>query len=88
MWKVEFTAKAGKQARKLPNKVQDTLAVLVTDLRINGAVCPGWPHFGKLHGRDMEFHCHLNKGKPRYVAVWKEVEGTIKLIASTKVEGT
>lgn len=80
MWIVEFTPKARRQARRLPKKIQDVLALLVTDLRIAGAVCPQWPHFGKLQGRSGEFHCHLNKGKPRYVAVWGEVEGEIQLI--------
>jgi len=38
---------------------------------MEGPVQPEWHHYGKPAGKKREYHhCHLNKGKPRYVAVW------------------
>lgn len=86
-WTVEFTSKARKQTSKLPPDMQDILLLLINDIRRDGPVCLTWPHYGKLRGRAGEHHCHLNKGKPRYVAVWKEMKGQIKLV-EVKYVGT
>jgi len=36
------------------------------------------PHFGRLKNWSGEvYHCHLNKGRPTYVAVWRVEAHTV-----------
>jgi mRNA-degrading endonuclease RelE of RelBE toxin-antitoxin system len=77
-WKVEFTSRARKQKEKLPGKVQEVLYQLVREIETAGPVRGDWPNYSKLS--DYEHHCHLKKGKPTYVAVWRERKGEIRFI--------
>ena len=44
------------------------------------------PHFGKLKNRSGEvYHCHLNRGRPVYVAVWQVVGRDVRLVEVTYV---
>ncbi len=79
-WKVLFAAKARKQATKLLAAMRQSLELLVAEIEQDGPVRPGWPHYGRLKGAMGCHHCHLNKGKPRYVAVWKEVREEIRVV--------
>jgi mRNA-degrading endonuclease RelE of RelBE toxin-antitoxin system len=79
-WEVLFTGKAKRQKERLPEKYQDALDALRVDLEQNGPAAVNWPHYGKLKGRPGFHHCHLNKGKPRYVAVWKATERGVRLV--------
>ena len=64
-----------------PEEIADALLALWTELRLEGPVQPEWPHYGKLKGRKAEeYHCHLNKGRPTYVAVWKVLDKQIRLM--------
>ncbi len=76
-WTVGFSARVRKQRDKLPPAIFDAFAALVREIQEGGPVRSGWPHYGKLKGRSQCHHCHLNKGKPRYVAVWQVVDGKI-----------
>lgn len=80
MWQVLTTGKARKQKDKLPKGMRDVLYLLEKDLMARGPELTGWPHFGKIVGKNDVFHCHLNKGKPRYVAIWKVTDREIRLI--------
>ena len=77
-WRVEFTNRASKQKKKLPRRVQDVLFQLVREIEAAGPIRWDWPNYSKLS--DNEHHCHLKKGKPTYVAVWREVKGQIRLV--------
>lgn len=79
-WTVKFTGKAKKQKEKLPERYQVILEALTADIVLNGPVTPSWPNYGKLKGRPGYYHCHLGKGKPRYVAVWKVTDNAIQLV--------
>jgi hypothetical protein len=70
--KVLLQKKVLKQLKKLPEKVTLLTQLLVEDLKDKGKN-PGkhWPNFGKLKGSSNEFHCHLVKGRPTYLACWK-----------------
>jgi hypothetical protein len=62
--------------------------VLKGELELEGPAQPEWHHYGKLMGKKREYHhCHLNKGKPRYVAVWV-VENHEKMILEICFVGT
>lgn len=79
-WTVLVTGKARKQARRLPEKVRYALHVLMLEIQASGPVRLNWHHYGKLLGMPGFHHCHLNKGRPRYVAVWKEAEDGVQLV--------
>ena len=76
-WTVTFSRSAGKQyaklklsGRKKPNIV-DIINLLILDLREQGPYLSTWPNFDSL-GKD-EFHCHLKKGRPTFVACWRVI---------------
>jgi len=77
-WEVGFSNKAAKQYLKLPKAVQDAVALLLAEMMIAGPVRGNWSNYSKLAG--SRHQCHLKKGKPTYVAVWKEDTGGIHLI--------
>jgi hypothetical protein len=84
-WSVDFTIKAGKQAKNdLSKSAFDALNLLVVDLKNNGPF-PGnaWPNYSKLKGvkknRDLR-HCHLVKGNPTYVCCWEVKDKKVKII--------
>ena len=77
-WKVEFTSKARKQQAKLPAKAREALYVLVMEIEKAGPIRGDWPNYSKLP--EGAHHCHLKKGKPAYVAVWKEDKHRIRVI--------
>jgi mRNA-degrading endonuclease RelE of RelBE toxin-antitoxin system len=74
-WKVTLHRTAEKQLPKLPRKVVDRLAQLLSEIETLGPVRGNWPHYSKLTG--SRHHCHLKQGKPTYVAVWIEERDTI-----------
>jgi hypothetical protein len=59
----------------LPGKVVDALARLLADIELSGPVRGNWPNYSKLG--DGRHHCHLKKGKPTYVAVWRVEKETV-----------
>ncbi|NCC85622.1 MAG: cytotoxic translational repressor of toxin-antitoxin stability system [Clostridia bacterium] len=79
-WTVRITKKVKKQAACLPERIQTALRLLIREVHEFGPVRANWHHYGKLKGMDGMHHCHLNKGKPRYVAVWKETGDGVQLV--------
>ena len=77
-WKVEFTSRARKQKEKLPKKVREVLFQLVREIEATGPVRGDWPNYSKLSAG--EHHCHLKKGNPTYVAIWREAKGEIRIV--------
>jgi mRNA-degrading endonuclease RelE of RelBE toxin-antitoxin system len=80
LWDVKFTKKAAKQAGNLPLEVQEKVFVLVVEIRKLGPYRTAWPNDGKLKGKKNCYHCHLKKGKPTYITVWKVADKKNKLI--------
>jgi len=79
-WTVKFTGKARKQKDKLPPAISSVLDLLYGEMEADGPERGNWPHYGRIVGKKDVYHCHLNKGKPRYVAVWKVMDRDIQLI--------
>jgi len=80
-WTVEFTSGSRKQKNKLPRRVQGLLFQLAREIEASGPVRGDWPNYSKLPNN--EHHCHLKKGKPTYVAVWREVKEKTRLVEIT-----
>ncbi len=79
-WKVNFSSKAAKQARKLPDDILSRLYALKLDLEHAGPVQTSWRNYSLIVGGKGVHHCHLNSGRPRYVAVWKVTDREIQII--------
>ena len=79
-WEVDITGNDRKQQKALPEKIKNALKFLLKDLTHIGPEVTHWRNYGKLTGKKDYYHCHLNKGHPRYVAVWKVTDYEIKLM--------
>lgn len=86
-WAVEFSGKVKKQRSKLSQPVVDAFAALVREMEQDGPTRVDWPNYGKLKGKNNCHHCHLNKGRPRYVVVWQVMDTKIRII-EVKYVGT
>ncbi|NDV25930.1 type II toxin-antitoxin system RelE/ParE family toxin [Desulfovibrio sp. JC010] len=86
-WTVNIATKLQKRIKKLPKPVQQAFFLLNANLKVQGPQQAGWPNYGKLKGMDGVYHCHLNKGKPRYVAVWVVKDDSIQIM-EVKYVGT
>ncbi|MCM0081541.1 helix-turn-helix domain-containing protein [Geomonas sp. Red32] len=71
-WEVVYSRKAAKLRERIPGRVKSALDALVLDLAATGPVRGDWPNYSKLSGE--LHHCHLKKGHPTYVAVWRAEE--------------
>lgn len=76
-WAVTFTARARKQKARLPERMRELLFQLAKDIESSGPVRGDWPNYSKLSAN--RHHCHLNKGRPSYVAVWREDRETVSV---------
>jgi mRNA-degrading endonuclease RelE of RelBE toxin-antitoxin system len=80
MWNIVVSNRVRKQLAKLTDDIRDRFETLIKDIQIYGPIIPQWPHFSKLQGTNDYYHCHLKRGHPTYVAVWKVADQTIQLI--------
>lgn len=78
MWTVNLSRTACKNLKKLPSGVHAAFKVLLAELELDGPYRANWSNYSKL-GKDI-YHCHIRKGRPTYVAVWKVENGIIKII--------
>jgi mRNA-degrading endonuclease RelE of RelBE toxin-antitoxin system len=79
-WDVRFTSKCEKQVRYLAPEIRDRLFALVLEIQKLGPSRTTWSNYGKIRGKTDCYHCHLKKGKPTYVAIWKITDKENKLV--------
>ncbi|MBF0481250.1 MAG: cytotoxic translational repressor of toxin-antitoxin stability system [Desulfovibrionaceae bacterium] len=80
-WTVAISRRAAKRANVLPLAAQDALRQLLLDIRETGPVQKAWPNYGKIAGRPGCHHCHIRKGRPTYVVVWRVApEQTVEVL--------
>jgi hypothetical protein len=87
-WTVTISGQADKQKDKLPGNIKDNLFALISELDWEGPEQSEWTNYGKPAGRKKDedyWYCHLNRGKPRYVAVWKVLDHELQLMESIYV---
>lgn len=56
--------------QSLPKVIQVAFYLLASEIEKGGPVRGNWPNYSKL--KKNVHHCHLAKGKPTYVAIWKQ----------------
>jgi len=73
-WTVTIPKRVARQMQTLPPSGMDALRQLLLDIREKGPVQALWPNYGKIAGRPDCHHCHIKKGRPTYVVVWRVVD--------------
>ena len=76
-WTVIIPKRVAKQVHQLPKNVFEVVAELVADLEDGGPVQRAWPNYGKITGKPDCHHCHVRKGRPTYVVVWRVADEQI-----------
>lgn len=68
----ERVAKELKNRRKIPIHVESAVIALIAELQKCGPAVK-WPNYSKIkQGKNIDRrHCHLQKGKPTWVACWE-----------------
>jgi mRNA-degrading endonuclease RelE of RelBE toxin-antitoxin system len=79
-WQVGMTKKAAKGRDNLPPEILDLFWALLQGLMLLGPVQAKWSHYGKLTRRKETYHCHLHRGRPTYVVIWKVLDRAKKLM--------
>lgn len=82
-WECGFSSSAVKSYQRMPQEIKDVVDTLVNEIQALGPFRSNWPHYGKL--KNNEFHCHLTRGRPTYVAVWVIESKAVKLVKITYV---
>ena len=77
-WNVRVSNKVIKNLGKLPKGINKIIQVLLAEIKIYGPYRSNWPNYGKL--TENFYHCHLKKGNPTFVAVWKIINKKEKII--------
>jgi mRNA-degrading endonuclease YafQ of YafQ-DinJ toxin-antitoxin module len=64
-------AKDLRNRKRIPINFENAIIALIAELKLGPAV--NWPNYGKLRNQGKKIdvrHCHLQKGKPTWVACW------------------
>lgn len=67
-----------KQVPRLPKTARKALIALFAEMEAHGPVRGNWSNYGSLGG--SQHHCHIKKGQPTYVAVWKTIDKERRII--------
>jgi len=78
-----LAANVRKGLKKLPKGIDEAFQLLLAEIKLSGPVQANWPNYGKL--REDCHHCHLQKGRPTYVAVWRILSKKERIIEVTYV---
>lgn len=74
-WVVEHIGQAKRALKDISNHLsanaRKSYALLLGELRSLGPQRHTWPNFSKMNGKNDEYHCHIEKGRPTYVACWR-----------------
>jgi hypothetical protein len=79
-WDVHISAKTRRNIARMPSSIVEALQILLADLEYSGPIKSNWPNYSKISGWKDCHHCHLQKGRPTYVAVWRVAGPKDKLI--------
>ena len=80
-WTVKIVRRTLKQVERLPVRAKESLAALIRDIELHGPIRGNWPNYGRLS--EKRHHCHIEKGRPTYVAIWEVTDRAIRLIEVT-----
>lgn len=79
-WTVKISRKTAKQVDCLPQEIRKRFYALAQNIKHNGPVQSRLPNYGKIAGARDCHHCHIKKGKPTYVVVWKVINKEVRIV--------
>jgi len=82
-WTILLTANVRQRIKKLPRGIEEIFQLLLAQMQLSGPVRTDWPNYGKL--REDCHHCHLRRGRPTSVAVWRVLSKKDRVIEVTYV---
>lgn len=80
IWTVDLKGQAKRANKRLSIRAAVSFAALLGELESLGPHRSDWPNYSKLKGETDTYHCHLEKGRPTYVACWRIVDKKKKWI--------
>lgn len=78
MWQILIPKKVLGDLKALPESISANFWALIKAMAVLGPVRGDWPNYGKL--RPKIHHCHVKKGQPTYVMVWKVSDSKLKKV--------
>ena len=78
-WKVELIGQSKRVNKNLSVESVKSFVFLLEELKHFGPFRHDWPNYTKMNGDD-NYHCHLKKGRPTYVACWRIKDKKNKII--------
>ena len=72
-WDVRLAAKVQKNLQRVPKAISEIFQTLLREMEVSGPARVGWPNYRRLSRDKKCHHCHLQKGNPTYVAVWRTI---------------
>lgn len=72
--------KVNKSLSKASKSAAESYAFLLIELEELGPYRSQWPNYTKTKGAIEDYHCHIEKGRPTYVACWKIIDKKNKIL--------
>lgn len=66
-WQVFIIGQARKAKKNLSKKALDSFILLIFQLK-SSPIQVSWANYSQLKGKKDHHHCHVEKGRPTYVA--------------------
>ena len=82
-WRVTIHRRAAQGLAGLPRSVQGSLITLLREIELTGPVRGNWPNYSRL-GPERH-HCHLKKGRPTNVGIWRVNDQATRWVEVTYV---
>lgn len=79
-WTIDLIGQAKRADKRLSLRAAASFSTLLIELEGLGPYRKDWHNYGKLRGEGESYHCHLEKGRPTYVACWRIVDKRAKRI--------
>lgn len=73
-WTVNIVGQAKKSPKILPKDAAASFSLLFMELIKLGPYRNDWPNYTKMKGEVDNYHCHIEKGRPTYVACWRIID--------------
>jgi len=70
-WTLHIIGQAKKAGKSLSKSAVKSYSFLLIELEELGPYRSDWPNYTKMKGLDNDYHCHIEKGRPTYVACWR-----------------
>ena len=78
MWQVLIPKKIIKDLNAFPESLSAGFLALIKTIQNLGPVRGDWPNYSRLGA--TAHHCHVQKGRPTYVMIWKVLDSKAKKI--------